>query len=211
MASRKPWPTAPKGSKLTIIGNEMLNKGHLFIISGPSGAGKSTILRAILEKKPQLRYSISYTTRPRRSNEQDGVDYHFISELAFREKIHANELAEWADVHGHLYGTWAPYIEEALSSGQDVLLDIDVEGAKKLFSEYPEAISVFLRPPSMKELEKRLVKRHTDSPATVKQRLKNAEVEMAQAHHYDHIILNDNLAETVSGLEAIIQEACLNG
>ena len=189
----------------------MFKKGHLFIISGPSGAGKSTILSRILDKRPQLRYSISYTTRSPRGDEQDGVDYHFISEVAFRKKIDAGELAEWAEVHGHLYGTSANYIEKSLARGHDVLLDIDVEGAQKLFSEYPEAISVFLRPPSMKELEKRLVKRHTDSPATVKRRLKNAEAEMAQAHHYDHIIINDNLAETVSGLEAIIQEACLHG
>jgi guanylate kinase len=193
------------------LNNEMFKRGHLFIISGPSGAGKSTILSRILDKRPQLRYSISYTTRSPRGDEQDGIDYHFISEVAFRKKIDAGELAEWAGVHGHLYGTSANYIEESLARGHDLLLDIDVEGAKKLFSEYPEAISVFLRPPSMKELEKRLVKRHTDSPATVKRRLKNAEAEMAQAHHYDHIIINDNLAETVSGLEAIIQEACLHG
>jgi guanylate kinase len=189
----------------------MPKRGHLIIVSGPSGAGKSTIVRAILEKRPQLRYSISYTTRPPRANEQDGVDYHFISEFAFRKKIDADELAEWAEVHGHLYGTSATSIEETVSDGQDVLLDIDFEGAKRLSARYPEAISVFVMPPNMKELEKRLAGRGTDSAVTVGRRLKNAKAEMAQAHHYDHCIVNDDLAQTVSSLEAIIEKAFLNG
>ena len=191
--------------------HEMPKRGHLIIVSGPSGAGKSTIVRAILEKRPRLRYSVSYTTRPPRANEQDGVDYHFISEFAFRKKIDADELAEWAEVHGHLYGTSATSIEETVSDGQDVLLDIDVEGAKRLSARYPEAISVFVMPPNMKELEKRLVGRGTDSAVTVERRLKNAKSEMAQAHHYDHCIVNDDLAQTVSSLEAIIEKAFLNG
>lgn len=189
----------------------MTNRGHLFIISGPSGAGKSTILSRILGKRPQLRYSISYTTRSPRGDERDGIDYHFISEVAFREKIDAGELAEWAEVHGHFYGTSANYIEESLARGYDVLLDIDVEGAKRLSTKYPKAISVFLRPPSMEELKKRLAKRRTDSPAAVERRLYNAEAEMAQAHHYDHVIINDNMSETVSELEAIIEKASLHG
>jgi guanylate kinase len=189
----------------------MATKGHLFIISGPSGTGKSTIVSATLKRRPQLRYSISFTTRPPRIDEKDGVDYHFISEATFRKKIDANELAEWAEVHGHLYGTSARYIEETLAGGQDVLMDIDVEGTKRLSARYPEAISVFITPPTMKELEKRLNRRGTDSPVVVARRLRSAEAEMAQVHCYDHVIVNDDLAKALLKLETIIEEVCLNG
>ena len=193
------------------LSNEMLKKGHLFIISGPSGAGKSTILSRILDKRPQLRYSISYTTRLPRGNEQDGVEYHFISEEAFRKKIEAGELAEWAEVHGRLYGTSATYIEEFLAVGHDVLLDIDVQGAKRLFSKYPQAISVFVAAPDRAELRKRLMKRGTDSPEAVERRLKDAKEEMTQAHLYDHVLVNADLNETVSRLEAILEKAYRHG
>lgn len=189
----------------------MATRGHLFIISGPSGAGKSTVLSAILRKRPQLRYSISYTTRPPRRDEQDGVDYHFITEAAFRNKIKSGELAEWAEVHGNLYGTSSRYIEETLNDGQDVLLDIDVQGANRLRANYPEAISIFLTTPNIEELEKRLMKRGMDSPSAVGQRLKNAEAEMAQAHLYDHMVVNDDIGQTVLQLEAIIDKAYHNG
>ncbi|MBE9582630.1 MAG: guanylate kinase [Proteobacteria bacterium] len=189
----------------------MAKKGRLFIISGPSGAGKSTVIKAILGKNRDLRYSISCTTRPPRGNEQDGVDYYFITKAAFEKKIDAGQLAEWAEVHGHLYGTSATYIDETLTDGQDVLLDIDVEGAKKLFVKYPEAVSIFIAPPTMRKLEERLAERDTDSPEAVERRLKNAEAEMAQAHRYDHILVNEELTQTVSRLETIIGKACFNG
>jgi guanylate kinase len=189
----------------------MAAKGHLFIISGPSGAGKSTVLSAILKKRPQLRYSISYTTRPPRGDERDGIDYHFISEAAFRKKIDDGALAEWAEVHGHLYGTSATYVDEMLAQGRDVLLDIDVQGAERLCATYPEAVSIFMMPPSMEELEKRLMKRGVDSLGAVKQRLKNAEAEMAQAHRYDHVVINDEVGQTVLELESIIEQVSRNG
>jgi guanylate kinase len=184
----------------------MDTRGHLFIISGPSGAGKSTILRATLKKRPQLRYSISFTTRAPRDDEEDGVDYYFVSESVFRRKIDEGEFAEWAEVHGHLYGTSATYVEEILVQGLDMLLDIDVQGAERLSKKYPEAISVFIAPPSMEELEKRLLKRGVDSPENAALRLKNARTEVAQAHHYDHVLINDDLAETVSALESLIEQ-----
>jgi guanylate kinase len=189
----------------------MPRKGHLFIISGPSGTGKSTIVRATLEQRPKLGYSVSCTTRPPRADEQDGVDYHFISEETFRQKIDANELAEWAEVHGHLYGTPARYIEETLAGGQDVLLDIDVEGTKRLSSRYAEAISVFIAPPTMTELERRLNRRGTDSPEVVARRLKTAAVEMTQVESYDHVIVNDDLAQALLKLETIMKKVCLYG
>jgi len=185
----------------------MATKGHLFIISGPSGAGKSTILSAILKKRPQLRYSISYTTRLPRGNEENGVDYHFVSEAVFRKKIDEGEFAEWAEVHGYLYGTSATYIEEVLARGLDILFDIDVQGEKRLSAKYPEAISVFITPPDMEELEKRLLKRGADSPAAIQRRLKNAKAEVAQAHDYNHVVVNDDLVQTVSELESIIEQA----
>lgn len=188
----------------------MGKKGHLFIISAPSGAGKSTILMAILKEDPRLRYSISCTTRPTRGNERDGVDYYFISDAAFRKKIDSGELAEWAEVHGHLYGTSSKFLEESFRRGHDILFDIDVEGAKKLYAKYPEAILIFIAPPSMEELRRRLAERGTDSADAIEQRMKNAEAEMAEAKWYHQVIVNDDLARAVSQLKAIIEEVRLH-
>ncbi len=189
----------------------MVKRGHLFVISGPSGAGKSTVIGSILEKRPQLRYSVSYTTRLPREKERHGVDYHFISEQAFRERVEVGEFAEWAEVHGHMYGTSATFIEETLARGGDILLDIDVQGAKQLLPKFPEAVSIFIVPPTARELEKRLVGRETDSPEVVARRLKNAEAEMAQADCYDHVVVNDDLARTISGIEAILEAVSSDG
>jgi len=185
----------------------MAKKGHLFIISAPSGAGKSTILKGILKEDPALRYSISYTTRPLRGNERDGVDYYFISAAAFRKKIDSGELAEWAEVHGHLYGTPAGFLIDSLNRGYDVLFDIDVEGAKRLYAKYPEATLVFIAPPSMEELKRRLAERGMDSTEAIEQRLNNAKAEMAEAGRYHHVIVNDDLVRAVSELKAIIEKA----
>ena len=188
----------------------MCKRGHLFIISAPSGAGKSTILMAILKEDPRLRYSISCTTRPPRGNERDGVDYYFLSNAAFREKIDSGELAEWAEVHGHLYGTSAKFLDDSLQRGYDILFDIDVVGAKKLYAKYPEATLVFIAPPSMEELKQRLAERGTDSSEAIEQRMKNARAEMAEAKWYHHVIVNDDLARAVSKLKAIIEKARLH-
>lgn len=198
------------GLDFRITNNKMGKKGHLFIISAPSGTGKSTILTAILKEDPALRYSISYTTRPPRGNEQDGADYYFVSDAAFRKKIDPGEFAEWAEVHGHLYGTSARFLDDSLHRGCDVLFDIDVEGAKKLCARYPEATSVFIAPPSMEELKRRLAERRTDSAGAIEQRLKNARAEMAEAKWYHHVIVNDDLDRAVSSLKAIIEKARLH-
>jgi guanylate kinase len=173
--------------------------------------GKSTVLGAILERRPQLRYSVSYTTRPRRTNEQDGVHYHFISESAFRKKIEDDEFVEWAEVHGHLYGTSAPDMERILADGKDMLLDIDVQGAKNVSARYSEAVLVFMAPPSVEELERRIRERRADSSGAISRRLKDAEDEMAQTHLYDHVLINDDLAQTVSELEGIIERVGARG
>jgi guanylate kinase len=186
-------------------------KGRLFVISGPSGAGKSTVINAVLKDRPELHYSISFTTRPPRGSEKDGVEYHFVTESVFRRMVDRNEFAEWAEVHGHLYGTSARRIEEITASGQDVVLDIDVEGARKLFSKYPDAVSVFIAPPDMEELEKRLTERATDRDEVVKRRLKNARTEMAHAKRYTHILVNEDLGRTVSEVEAIMDAVSADG
>ncbi|HID30044.1 MAG TPA: guanylate kinase [Desulfobacterales bacterium] len=188
----------------------MAQKGHLFIISAPSGAGKSTILTEILKEDHRLRYSISCTTRAPRGNERDGVDYYFISDASFRRKIDSGELAEWAEVHGHLYGTSARFLNDGLRDGYDVLFDIDVEGAKKLYAKYPEATLVFIAPPSMEELKRRLAERGTDSAQAIEQRMKNARGEMAEAKWYHYVIVNDDLTRAVSNLKAIIQKVRLH-
>jgi len=186
-------------------------KGRLFVISGPSGTGKSTVINAVLKDRPELHYSISFTTRPRRGSEKNGVEYHFVTESVFRRMVDRNEFAEWAEVHGYLYGTSAKRLEEIMASGQDVVLDIDVEGARKLFSKYPDAVSVFIAPPDMKELKKRLIKRGTDLDEVVKRRLENAKTEMAQAKRYTHVLVNEDLGRTVSEVEAIIDEVSADG
>lgn len=183
------------------------NSGRLFVVSAPSGAGKSTICNAVLEQIPGLKYSVSYTTRGARGEEKDGIDYHFVSEDEFLSGIENGAWAEWAQVHGHYYGTSAVFIDETLGTGCDVLLDIDVQGARQLLRRYPDCITIFIMPPSAAALRERLLKRNTDSQAAIEQRLKNAEEEMAQKGTYRHIIVNDRLSEAIAALSAIITSA----
>jgi len=190
---------------------QMQKKGRLFIISGPSGTGKSTLIEAVLKKRPTLRYSISYTTRPPRGNEENGVDYFFISRQAFKERMDAGDFSEWAEVHGHLYGTLTANIEKAVANGEDILLDIDVVGDSKLLGKFPDAVSIFVAPPTMEVLKMRLTERNTDSPDAVNRRLKNAEIEMAHAGRYDHVVVNEDLVQAISRIEAILDDASANG
>jgi guanylate kinase len=189
----------------------MQKKGRLFIISGPSGAGKSTLIEAVLKKRPELRYSISYTTRPPRGTEKDGVDYHFVTEEVFRKSMAAGDFAEWAEVHGYFYGTSAAFIEETLAKGKDILFDIDVAGARKLLVRFPEAISIFVAPPTMEALKMRLTGRNTDSSDAMERRLENAAAEMAQSDRYDHVVVNEDLAQAISDIETVLEGGSVNG
>ena len=180
-------------------------RGYLFILSAPSGAGKSTLSRILLERLPDLRYSISTTTRPARSGEVAGIDYHFTDVAQFKALIEADQWAEWAKVHGNFYGTSAVFIEEQQSAGHDILLDIDVQGAAQLRSKYPDAITIFIMPPSLHVLRERLEQRGTDMPETIAKRLANAREEMAQRGAYRHVIVNDNLEEAANELVALFQ------
>jgi guanylate kinase len=178
--------------------------GRLFIISAPSGAGKSTLCRAVRQRLPDLRYSISHTTRSPRGEEKNGIDYHFITQAAFRKGIHAERWAEWAEVHGNYYGTSAEFIDRALGVGCDVLLDIDVQGMEQILKRYPDSVTIFIMPPSLAVLRQRLQDRGTDSAASISERLDNAAEEIKRRKRYRHIVVNDRLEEAVEKLTAIV-------
>ena len=180
------------------------NNGILFVVSAPSGAGKTTLCRKALAHYPDLRYSVSYTTRPPRKGEKNGTDYYFISTEEFESGIHDHRWAEWARVHGHYYGTSADFIDRARASGHDVLLDIDVQGARQLLNRYPESVTIFVMPPSLNILRQRLEARATDAPETIERRMQAAQTEIGQKDVYRHVIVNDVLAEAVDALIELI-------
>ena len=181
-------------------------RGHLFIISAPSGAGKTTLVKAVLQQFRDVLYSISYTTRKPRVEERDGIDYHFISKQDFKKGIHKGRWAEWAEVYGNYYGTSAEFIEKSLSSGCDILLDIDVQGTLQILKHYPDSVTIFIMPPSMNALRKRLEMRGSDSQAVIEKRLLHARKEMTQKKMYRHIIVNDVLSEAIKELSAIFKK-----
>lgn len=190
-----------------MISKEMKPKrGHLFIISAPSGAGKTTLAKAVLKQFTDMLYSISYTTRKPRAEERDGVDYHFISKQDFKKGIKKGRWAEWAEVYENYYGTSAEFIEKSLSSGCDILLDIDVQGTLQILKHYPDSVTIFILPPSMNALRKRLEMRGSDSKAVIEKRLENAKKEMAQKGFYRHIIVNDKLPWAIEEISAIFKK-----
>lgn len=190
-----------------MISKEMKPRhGHLFILSAPSGAGKTTIAKAVLQKFTDMCYSISYTTRKPRAEEREGVDYHFVSKQDFKNGIKKARWAEWAEVYGNYYGTSAEFIEKKLSSGCDILLDIDVQGTLQILKHHPDSVTVFILPPSINALRKRLEMRGTDSQAVIEKRLINAKKEMAQKKLYRHIIVNDELSAAIDEICAIFNK-----
>ncbi len=184
-------------------------RGHVFVVSAPSGAGKTTLCRKILNKYKFLSYSISHTTRSPRKDEKNGVDYFFIAKEEFQNKIKTGFWAEWAEVHDNLYGTAIKFIEEKIKTGASLLLDIDVQGAKQIKACFPDAITIFIMPPSFKVLEERLRSRGTDSEDVIKKRLANAEKEVKEKEFYDFTIVNDDLESAAVEFGKIIEEACL--
>jgi guanylate kinase len=182
-------------------------KGRLFIISAPSGAGKSTLCKKLRQQYPDIQYSVSYTTRQPRANECNGVDYNFISCESFQKGIQTDQWAEWASVHDNYYGTSKEMIDAYLASGKDVLLEIDVQGMKQIVNKFPDAITIFITPPSIAVLKQRLTERGTDSPEVIEKRLNNAKKEMAFEHLYQHHIVNDNLETASQELIALFSKA----
>jgi guanylate kinase len=184
---------------------EIKRRGALVVVSAPSGAGKSTLCAEVRQRVPRLFYSISCTTRRPRPGEVDGKDFHFATEAEFLAMRDRGELAEWAVVHGNYYGTPAPPLEAALARGEDVLLDIDTQGARQLRERYPEAVSVFIMAPSLAELEARLRERKSDAPGEIARRLSRARQEIASWREYDYLIINRDVKEAVERLATIIQ------
>ncbi|MEW6080174.1 MAG: guanylate kinase [Thermodesulfobacteriota bacterium] len=179
-------------------------RGRLFIVSAPSAAGKTTLCAGLLERLPDMVRSVSYTTRAPRPGEQNGVDYYFIDEKQFRAGIDTNRWVEWARVHGNYYGTAADAIEEKLSAGIDMVLNIDVQGADQIHARYPDSVRIFILPPSLEELRRRLETRGGDDPAAMDVRMAAAQQEMARRHDFDHVIVNDDLDTAIDQLIAVV-------
>lgn len=183
----------------------MGTKGHLIIIAAPSGTGKTTVIRRFLATHPHMTHSVSCTTRPMRPGDVDGRDYHFIDEAAFRKGIGEGAFAEWAMVHGNYYGTPKAPLDQALAADRDILLDLDVVGTLNLKKMYgDQATTIFLAPPSMEELERRLTSRGTDAPEVQAIRLTNALAELASKDQFDHQVVNDDLERACGEIEKII-------
>lgn len=184
-------------------------RGMLIVVSAPSGAGKTSLCREIRKVIANLGYSISHTTRSPRAGEVDGHDFHFVPEAEFRLMIDRGEFAEWARVHGNLYGTAARSLEAALERGEDIMLDIDTQGARKLRIRYPHGVFVFVVAPSMKDLERRLRERQSDAPQEIARRMARAVDEITAWREYDYLIVNRHLDEAVRQLQCLIEaERC---
>ena len=181
-----------------------MKKGKTFIISGPSGVGKSTVLSALLEKRPNVYFSVSATTRDPRPGELDGIHYHFMDVDSFRKWIAMDQFLEYAEYVGNFYGTPKRFVDEAMDQGKDVILDIEVQGAIQVTSKRPDTVRIFIAPPSWAELERRLTERGTDSKDKIQKRLLRAKVEFQTAHTYDYFAINDTVENAVKELDAIM-------
>ena len=179
--------------------------GLLFVITAPSGAGKSSLIDALLKEDPRLRLSVSYTTRAPRPGEANGREYHFVDDKTFMAMLERGEFLESAEVHGYRYGTSQAVIREALARGQDLVLEIDWQGAQQVRKLHPECIGVFILPPSVTELERRMRARGQDADAVIKRRLASAEDEMSHAPEFDYVIINKDFDEARRDLQAIIR------
>ncbi|MRR05902.1 MAG: guanylate kinase [Deltaproteobacteria bacterium] len=182
----------------------MKQEGLLYIVSAPSGAGKTSLCNELIDIFPNLRHSVSYTTRIPRPGEADGVDYFFVSREEFERMSAAGEFAEWAEVHGNLYGTAVRTLEEYRSQGIHVILDIDCQGARQLKSSYRDAVYIFILPPSFEELRKRLEGRNTDSPDVIERRMRVGTEEVKESSWYDYLVVNDDFPRALEQLKSII-------
>lgn len=182
----------------------MTKKARLFVIAAPSGAGKTTLVKALVARNPEIRFSISYTTRTKRRNEEHGVDYLFVDEETFHRLEAHGELLESAEVFDNFYGTGRGQVERYLSAGHSVILEIDWQGARQVRAAMPESVSIFILPPSVAELERRLRERRTDTPDVIERRLHDALGDMSHWTEFDHVIVNDDLDRAVRDLEAVL-------
>jgi guanylate kinase len=183
---------------------ELPGEGKLFIVSAPSGAGKTTLCRKLTSIVPRLKHSVSYTTRPRRKGEKNNVDYTFISEKKFKAMINRGEFVEWAVVHGNLYGTSLKRLRGLMKKGYDIILDIDVQGVLQVQRKMREAVYIFILPPSIQVLKKRLTFRMSDTAGEIEKRVKKAREEILSYRNYDFIVINDDLRKALKELESIV-------
>jgi guanylate kinase len=185
-------------------GGSKRRKGSLFVISAPSGAGKTTLCKKLLKKYDDIKMSVSYTTRTPRRGEVNDVDYTFVTERRFRSMIARNEFAEWAMVHGNMYGTSLKRLRRMSREGYDIILDIDTRGAAQIRNSYDNAVYIFIMPPSLEVLRERLIGRKTDSEDIIRGRLNNAREEIEHCREYDYIVVNDDLKRAFRDLESIV-------
>ena len=184
----------------------MSKRGHLYVIAAPSGAGKTSLLKALTARRPGLEFSVSCTTRNPRPGETDGRDYHFIGRKDFERLVEADEFIEHANVFGNLYGTRKSVVEAALAEGRDLILEIDWQGAQQVRAIYPDCVGIFILPPSIEELERRMRSRGQDAEAVIRRRLDNARGEMEHAGEFDYAIINKDFQTALRKLAEIIQK-----
>ena len=182
----------------------MQTPGNLFVVAAPSGTGKSSLVNALLQLDSHLCVSVSHTTRAPRGQEQDGREYHFTDEAAFRAMVERGDFLEWAQVHGHLYGTSRRAIEDSLRGGQDIVLEIDWQGALQIKQLFPDAVLIFILPPNWQELLQRLQRRGEDGPDVIERRMANARLEVAQAQYFDFVIINALFETALFDLKTIV-------
>ena len=182
-----------------------MQRGRLYVVSAPSGAGKTSLVKALMERDPRIRFSVSYTTRKPRPNEIPGRDYHFVSMERFAEMLAHDEFLEHAQVFDNFYATGVRAVQEALANGEQLLLEIDWQGARQVRSRLPEARSIFILPPSRSALEQRLKARSTDSDAVIQRRLRDAAQDLGHWDEFDYVVINDQFEQAIEDLQAIVE------
>jgi guanylate kinase len=180
--------------------------GRLYVVSAPSGAGKTSLVKALMQREPELRFSVSYTTRASRANEVEGRDYHFVTTAEFQRMAERGEFLEHAQVFDNFYGTARSTVREALTAGKLLLLEIDWQGARQVRASMPAAHSIFILPPTRRALEERLTARSTDSPDVIRRRLKDAQRDIAHWVEFDYVVINDGFEQAVADFQAIVRE-----
>ncbi len=181
-------------------------KGRLFAFSAPSGSGKTTLVQNLLRKIPNLVFSISATTRSRRRNEKNGVDYFFLNEEEFKEKINNNEFIEWEKFYGYYYGTLKEFVNTVVDTGKSVVLEVDVKGALKIKESYPNAVLIFISPPDINELKRRLTERNTETQKDFKKRIERAEMELSYKDKFDYLVINNDLESAKAEVIKIVNK-----